>query len=113
MGEFPMALELAEEEADQRWKSTGVLSPDFFVLDDKMNDERYIYVEASSAHFSERWIASVVKCLGASPGWGVGITNLKNGYLIILENILLVNGPIFDGADTIRMVVEVARDNLQ
>jgi hypothetical protein len=114
MDEYPLMPELSEEQADEQWKTTGLPNPDFFVVDDQLNSERYIYVEVhSSALFSKEWIGAVASALGKSPGWGVAVTNLRNGYMILLENIVLVSGPLFAGLKTIDDMVEAAQRNLR
>jgi hypothetical protein len=113
MDEFPLNAELSETEANRQWKSTGVKKPDFFVVDDQLNNERYIYVEVNStALFSTEWINAVMRCLEQMKGWGIGITNLSNGYLILLHGIILVRGAIFDKVTTADSLIAAVRNNL-
>jgi hypothetical protein len=63
---------------------------------DQLNHERYIYIDMLSREAVSRgWLEDIVVALGTLPYWGVGITNVANGYVLIFSNMLLVAGSQF------------------
>ncbi len=114
MYEFPLDSGLTEKEADIKWKSTGIKHPDFYILDDQLNYERYIYVEINNGHLlSMAWIFSIIECLNGLSGWGVGITNVNQGYILIFRDLILVNGSTFELCTDIDSVLTGGRVNIR
>jgi len=108
MEEFP----LDDPGGESNWKASSTQNPDFFVVDDQLNWERYIYIEVSPSSFTIEWARAILGALEDLRGWGVAITNIRSGYLILLRDTILLNGPTFDGRATLPSVVEAARANL-
>jgi hypothetical protein len=71
-----------ETDADANWKATDNAHDDFYIDDDQLNDERYIYVELESPDkISVEFIQHLCASLEKVPNWGVGITNVNRAYL--------------------------------
>jgi hypothetical protein len=72
-------------------------NPAYFVIDDQYNSELYQYVEVLDRKaMSAEWIKSAMQTLARHPGWGICIKNIKNGYLIIFADRLMITGPVFE-----------------
>ena len=113
MDSWPVAGGLSEREIWALWKASPENNPDFYVLDDQLNYERYIYIEIGNRNaLSEGWMSCISSKLKELDGWGVGITNIRNGYLILLNSAVLVNGPVFAECKDLNCVVDACREHL-
>ena len=91
LGECPITNSKTEPDVIQ-WEN-GDPNPSYFVVDDQLNDERYIYIEVlNPTTVSTDWIISLSAALRAHPYWGVGVSNIPEGYIIIFCNMILVQG---------------------
>lgn len=91
MAECPITR-AATPYGNPRWR-LGSFDPDYFILDDQLNDERYVYVEVQKKRaMTARWIADVEAALRQMPGWGVCLTGMPNAYAIVFPRLLLVTG---------------------
>lgn len=69
--------------------------PQFYLVDDRYNDERYHYVEVfDGTVLTLNWLRDMVNTLKAYHGWGVGM-NLGQGYWLVFADRLLVKGNAF------------------
>ncbi len=113
MAEYPLDASLTEIASDAAWAVTPHSKPDFFVVDDQLNNDRYIYIEISpQVHVSSEWLCAMATCLLALDGWGIAITNVTNGYVIVLAQVLLLHGPVFDGCKDLEEVAYALRMHL-
>lgn len=65
----------------------------FWVVDDRYNEERYQYMELHDPEcVTGRWLADVVSLLEAYPGWGIAVSNLRGAYVLIFVDRLMVTG---------------------
>ncbi len=93
----PMGLCDVRPDSNQARLEAGDEDPVYFVLDDQLNHERYIYIDMlSRSALSRSWLADIVVTLGTLPYWGVGIMNIARGYVLIFPNMLLVAGTQFE-----------------
>ncbi|HUO09932.1 MAG TPA: hypothetical protein VM008_16630 [Phycisphaerae bacterium] len=96
MGECPIST--AEEPPSNQWPLGDARPSDYFIVDDQLNDERYIYVEiVRPGAFTVEWLRDLVHTLAEYPGWGVGmqINALKAGYILAFADKLMVTGEPF------------------
>ena len=85
----------------------------FYVIDDQYNEERYIYMEVEpTAAVSAEWLAGLVAVLRDHPGWGIGITNVREGYMLLFADRIMVTGPAFDGCRDAGAVLQSLRSRL-
>lgn len=95
----------------------GLTGPDdpareshFYLVDDRYNEERYHYLEVyHPPALTLNWLADVTGVLGEYPGWGVGVKNLRDGYLLIFSDRLLVTGAPFRRCRDAPSVLQVVR----
>jgi hypothetical protein len=88
-------------------------NPAYYVVDDQYNSELYQYAEVyERAALSKAWVSAVMRTLASHTGWGVGIKNIKNGYLLIFADRLMVTGPAFAGSNDLAAVAAAASRNL-
>jgi internalin A len=89
-------------------------NPDYYVIDDQYNEERYQYVEVlKSSAVSRAWLLDLMAALHKHKNWGAGIKNIGEGYILAFADRLMVTGPTFQGARTLDDVVERARRALE
>jgi len=113
MGLFPVGRSFEDAgEFLAAWES-GDANPAYFVIDDQYNDELYQYVEVcGTAHFTTEWIEELTASLAKWPGWGIGIVNINQGYLLVFADRLMVQGPCFAEADDLASIVAAAKQCL-
>lgn len=76
------------------WK-LGDPDPAYFILDDQLNHERYCYAELyGDDAFNAGWLLSITETLREFDGWGLGVKNIPDSYLLIFGNRLLVTGQL-------------------
>lgn len=92
-------LDFDDDESDE--DKLEDIDEDFWVVEDQLNYERYLYMEINSPKkVTANWLNDVLQFDAKFSAWGVCVTNIKLGYLIILPPVLLVMGPAFAGAKT-------------
>lgn len=86
-------------------------NPSYYIIPDRYNDERYLYAELQGDDpFNPAWVLDIVETLSHYPGWGLGINNVPECYLLIFGDKLMVNGRPFGRWPTkADKVVEVVR----
>ena len=95
------------------WES-GDTRPDYYIIDDQYNHERYLYMELyGDDPFNSAWLASVVGKLKDFPGWGTGINNVLDGYVLIFSNKIMVKGRPFQRCRDVASVIKVARRQIK
>ena len=73
----------------------------------------YIYMEVEpAAPVSAEWLAGLVAVLRDHSGWGIGITNVREGYMLLFADRIMVTGPAFDGCRDAGAVLESLRSRL-
>ena len=88
----------------------GDPDPFYFILDDQLNHERYLYAELLKADaFNLDWLSGVVATLREHPGWGIGIGHIPESYILIFGDKLLVKGRPFERCVDVVTVVETAQ----
>lgn len=87
----------------------GDPDPRYFILDDQLNYERYCYAELYGEDpFNAGWLLAITATLREFDGWGLGVSNIPNSYLLIFGKRLLVNGGLAKCQAALE-VVETAR----
>lgn len=78
---------------DRDFWERGDPSPAYYIRDDQLNHERYCYAELyGDDPFSAGWLLSVTETLRQFEGWGLGVNNIPDSYVLIFGNRLLVKG---------------------
>ena len=96
-----------------KWES-GDPDPVYYVIDDQYNDERYLYAELLGEDaFRPEWLADIATTLTGHPGWGLGVNNIPDHYMLIFSDKLMVNGSRLSSCKHAREVVQAARDLLR
>jgi len=92
---------------------SGDGDPWYYIIDDQYNSERYLYIELCRAEaVTLAWIKSVTDTLSEFPGWGMGIVNISDAYLLIFDQKLMVHGEPFAKCNTVAEVLEASRAQL-
>jgi hypothetical protein len=74
------------------WES-GDPDPWYYIIDDQYNHERYCYAELyGDDPFNGSWLLSVTATLRKFEGWGMGVTNIPDSYVLIFAKRLMVKG---------------------
>jgi hypothetical protein len=74
------------------WES-GDPDPMYFILDDQLNHERYCYAELyGDDPFNSGWLLAMSATLREFDGWGLGVMNIRDSYVLIFGDRLMVNG---------------------
>jgi hypothetical protein len=95
--------------SDERWPR-GDHPEDFYVVDDQLNHDWYIYVEIETPSvFTEAWLRDLVGTLSDYPGWGVGLIAFRFAYILVFADKLMVTGKIFENCHDIACVVSQAQ----
>jgi hypothetical protein len=81
---------LAEDE--NFWES-GDPDPWYYIIDDQYNHERYCYAELyGDEPFNASWLSSITATLSEFEGWGLGVNNIPDSYILIFAERLMVKG---------------------
>lgn len=81
----------------------------YYILDDQLNHERYCYAELYGDNpFNADWLLSVANTLRDFDGWGLGISNIPDSYVLIFARRLMVQGRLARCKSAIE-VVETAQ----
>lgn len=110
MGECPIS---DDEGIDYlNWPVENRKPLDFYVCDDQYNSERYVYVEVENARvFTEKWLQGLMRTIAEYPGWGIGIKGLRDGYILVFADKLMVAGPTFGHCNDIVSVVRAGKSS--
>lgn len=88
----------------------GDVNPVYWIMDDQFNDEAYLYMEfVDPRGCTNTWLEDVATTLSKLAGWGIGVNGLRDGYLLIFADRLLVKGQQFRGCRNAERVVESIR----
>lgn len=91
------------------WKP-GDPDPMYFILDDQFNHERYCYAELyGDDPLTENWLAAMTETLRQFEGWGLGVKNIPDSYLLIFSDRLLVTGQLAKCKTATDVVEEASR----
>jgi hypothetical protein len=83
------------------------------VLDSQLNHERYLYAELyGDDPLNPGWLLAIVETLRRFDGWGLGVTNIPDSYLLIFGRRLMVKGRL-SRCRTASEVVQTARTLLR
>ena len=82
----------------------------YYVIVDQYNStERYIYVEITKREYLHaKWLTDLAATLARFEGWGAGITNIENGYMLVFADKLLVTGRPFEGLNDFESIAKAA-----
>ena len=95
---------------DQDFWERGDPNPNYYIIPDQYNHERYCYAELyGDDPFNPGWLLSVTATLREHRGWGLGIGNIPNSYILIFGKRLMVKGRQLDCCKSASEVVEVVR----
>ncbi len=93
----------------KRWPA-GDDDPALYVVDDQLNHERYLYLETlDPSVIGPPLVADLIDTLAGLPGWGLGVNGIRDGYLLLSAEFVLVHGPTFDGATDVGAVIRAWR----
>ena len=114
MGLFPVGRTFTDTgEFLDAWES-GDSTPVFYVIDDQYNDfEQYQYIEClDAAYMTSEWLEDIMATLAQWPGWGIGISNVAGGYVLVFAEKLMVTGPPFEEAHDLYSVIAAVKKSL-
>ncbi len=103
---------MCEFEDPYSWWEQGDPDPVYYILDDQLNHERYLYAELYG-EFDPGWVHAVAHTLREFPGWGLGINHIPEAYVIIFGDKLLVKGRVLEPCQDADAVVEAVRRHLR
>jgi hypothetical protein len=110
LGERP--LDEDDLESAMHWER-GDEQPVYWIVDDQYNDEMYLYLELEDARgCTAEWLADITHTLAQFSGWGIGVVNLKRGYVLVFADRLLVQGPGFRGCRDVRCVLKAMEEQV-
>jgi hypothetical protein len=88
----------------------GDPDPTYYIIDDQYNHERYCYAELyGDDPFNAAWLLSITATLQEHEGWGLGVSNIPDSYVLIFGERLMVNGPRLSRCTSASEVVETVR----
>lgn len=92
----------------------GSDSPDFWLVEDQLNHERYQLMEFNSAEaVSVELFESLSSALKATEGWGIIINGFDYGHILLFEDRLVLAGSLFDGCTTIENVASAVKRGIE
>jgi hypothetical protein len=95
---------------DRDFWERGDPDPTYYIIPDQYNHERYCYAELyGDDPFNPGWLLSVTAALREHKGWGLGIGNIPDSYLLIFGKRLMVKGWQLDRCQTASEVVVAVR----
>lgn len=107
LGELPLDKPDLDLIADWEY---GDDDPTYFVLDDQLNDEMYLYINFIDPNGCKpQWLDDVTITLAEFDGWGIGVNGLEDGYLLIFSDRLLVTGGLFHSCTNSTCVIDAIR----
>lgn len=113
MGECPISYDqnIDDPYGMEGWQ-IGDDPCEYFIVDDQYNHEQYLYMEIyATERLSLSWLADVIATLRNYPGWGIGVTNIDKGFLLIFSDKIMVHGPVFARCRSVDSVLKAARRN--
>jgi len=97
----------------KKWQG-GDADPVYYVLDDQLNHEHYIYVEVLAAEgVTPQFVSVIADALGRLPNWGVGVTSIQDAYIVIFPSIIMVTGSMFTDCHDASSVLGAWRDGIR
>lgn len=83
-GDFLEAWELGDD------------NPSYFIVTDQFNDiDRYHYIElTTAAALTKEWVNDIMDALLTFRGWGLGVSNINGGYMLIFANRVMITGSL-------------------
>lgn len=104
--ESPLMMLAEDRDAWER----GDPDPMYYVLDDQPNDERYCYAELyGDEPLNAGWLLSITATLREFDGWGLGVGNIPDSYLLIFGRRLMVKGPLAKCKSAVEVVATTRR----
>ncbi len=103
------------ENVCRRYGPTGPGDHDceLYLVDDQYNDERYHYLQIYNRSLAcPELLCDLMDALHRYPGWGIGVSNIRFGYLLIFESKLMVTGWPFAGCNSAEAVAAALSRNL-
>ena len=92
----------------------GDRNPSYYIISDQYNHERYVYAELlGDDPLTPAWVEDITETLEQYPGWGLGINNIPESYVLLFGDKLMVKGRSFGWSSRGAKAVEVARRLLQ
>ena len=78
---------------DREFWERGDSDPWYYIIDDQYNHERYCYAELyGDDPFNAGWLVSLMATLCEFDGWGLGVNNIPDSYVLIFGKRLMVKG---------------------
>jgi hypothetical protein len=100
-------------EHDLKVWEPGDEDPTYCIIDDQYNSERYCYAELyGDDTFNAGWLLDLTETLREHKGWGLGIQNIPNHYVLIFGTRLLVTGRRLRRCRSASEVVDTVRQLL-
>lgn len=76
-------------------------------------DHRYVYMEVPDASvFTEEWLRAAAAVLRRHPGWGIGVQNFNEGYVLVFADRVMIKGEPFESCRTLAEIAKVAQQQL-
>jgi hypothetical protein len=92
----------------------GDPNPSYYIIPDQANDERYLYAELyGDDPLTPAWLADVAATLRGFDGWGLGLGNIPESYVLILGDRVMVKRPHLSRCKDAESVVTVVRQLLE
>jgi hypothetical protein len=80
---------------DRDFWERGDPDPAYWIIDDQYNSERYCYAELYGDNpFNSGWLLSITAALREFEGWGLGVKNIPDSYVLIFGDRLMVKGQL-------------------
>jgi hypothetical protein len=100
-----------EEPDIMQWERGDPKPRDFFILDDQLNHEMYVYVEILCGEaFTSEWLTALTRTMASYPSWGVGIIAFPKSYILAFADKLMVTGPVFEPCQDFECVIRRGRE---
>ncbi|MBA4188985.1 MAG: hypothetical protein C0467_13390 [Planctomycetaceae bacterium] len=94
---------------DSDFWERGDSEPMYYVIEDQLNHERYCYMELmGNDPFNAGWLLGITATLRTFDGWGIGINNIPDSYMVIFGKKLMVKGRLAK-CQSVLDVVETTR----
>jgi len=88
--------------------------PEFFVVDDQLNDSRDLLIGIfNPSALTVDWVMDVARTLSEMPGWAVWLRNLADVGAAILPSVILVIGEELQDVETAEELVEQLKEFVQ
>ncbi|MDX1962912.1 MAG: hypothetical protein SFX18_07155 [Pirellulales bacterium] len=78
---------------DKNFWEHGDKNPMYYLLEDQYNNEQYCYIELYGDNpFNADWLIAITETLREFDGWGLGVNNIPDSYVLIYGKGLMVKG---------------------